>query len=520
MKTPSLLILFAVSCFCHPTFASLQENTTTILTTTTAASGKGEPGKEVNELVHDHHPNQKNLSHVEDSHVHKHGDSEEEGESNHEHVGPQAASLENKKATHDDHDVRHRNFHHHDENEPYDLDHAHKHDQQIQPPSTFHLWLYGTASVFLISVLGLMAIMTIPQIATDHHGDILQLLVGLAIGTLTSDALLHLLPHAFSGETHNHDDHARQSSKGSHTQNVYYGLMALTGIIGFLAFERILTIVSDLCSKTHGKTTKVGNCNNRAEKEHSHHHHETLLAPVVPMTEKPIVEEKEKMVVESAIDAVPCMNVVNPDTKGSLTTEQCHRETMVYQHPDPDRGYVIQLMDHHHHHQHQAGSQSGAKSVIYMIVTGDGLHNFFDGLAIGIAFAAGGIGGGISTSVAVLCHELPHEVGDFAVLLKAGLAAKKAIMYNTLSAFLCFIGMTVGILVAKMDTGMLSSIIAGMFLYIALVDMIPQLDCCPTATGTTRAFKLSIQLFGMGIGVSIMSVISIYEPAIQAIMSG
>jgi zinc transporter 10 len=201
-----------------------------------------------------------------------------------------------------------------------------------------------------------------------------------------------------------------------------------------------------------------------------------------------------------------------------LATEQCHRETMVYQHPDPDRGYVIQLMDHHHHHQHQSGTQKGAKSVIYMIVTGDGLHNFFDGLAIGIAFASG-IGGGISTSVAVLCHELPHEVGDFAVLIKAGLAAKKAVMYNTLSAFLCFIGMTVGILVAKMDTGMLSAIIAGMFLYIALVDMIPQLDCCPTATGTTRAFKLSVQLIGMGIGVSIMSVISIYEPNLQQLMS-
>lgn len=202
------------------------------------------------------------------------------------------------------------------------------------------------------------------------------------------------------------------------------------------------------------------------------------------------------------------------DKHAQLTTEQCHRETMVYQHPDPDRGYVVQLLDHHHHHQHQSGHQ-GAKSVIYMIVTGDGLHNFFDGLAIGIAFSGGGIGGGLSTSVAVLCHELPHEVGDFAVLLKAGLAVKKALLYNTLSAFLCFIGMTVGIFVAKMDTAMLSSLIAGMFLYIALVDMIPQLDCCPTAAGGTRALKLSVQLLGMAIGVTIMSVISIYEPTLQ-----
>ena len=267
---------------------------------------------------------------------------------------------------------------------------------------------------------------------------------------------------------------------------------------------------------------QVGNCNNRSDpkderdlvhnhKEHSHK--ESLLASseLEKLAEKAC--EQDQLKDSSAVDAVTCMSAVG-DKHAQLTTEQCHRETMVYQHPDPDRGYVVQLLDHHHHHQHQSGHQ-GAKSVIYMIVTGDGLHNFFDGLAIGIAFAGGGVGGGLSTSVAVLCHELPHEVGDFAVLLKAGLAVKKAVLYNTLSAFLCFIGMTVGIFVAKMDTAMLSSLIAGMFLYIALVDMIPQLDCCPTAAGGTRALKLSIQLLGMAIGVSIMSVISIYEPTLQ-----
>jgi len=216
---------------------------------------------------------------------------------------------------------------------------------------------------------------------------------------------------------------------------------------------------------------------------------------------------------------VGCMTAAKDDlTHASVTTEQCHIETVVCQHPDSDRGFVVQLTDHHHHHQHQTG-QKGAKSVIYMIVTGDGLHNMMDGLAIGIAFAGGGIGGGISTSVAVLCHELPHEVGDFAVLLKAGLSVKKAIMYNTLSAFLCFVGMTIGIVVANIDEAMLSSIIAGMFLYIALVDMIPQLDCCPTSSGTTRAFKLSVQLLGIGIGVAIMSVISLYEPVLHDLFS-
>jgi hypothetical protein len=103
------------------------------------------------------------------------------------------------------------NDHHHHESNQSDHDHefkddighpshsaahiSHVHGDTAGGPTVFTLWLYGTASVFLISVFGLAAIMTIPQIATHHHPDILQLLVGLAIGTLTSDALLHLLPH-------------------------------------------------------------------------------------------------------------------------------------------------------------------------------------------------------------------------------------------------------------------------------------------------------------------------------------
>jgi zinc transporter ZupT len=72
-------------------------------------------------------------------------------------------------------------------------------------------------------------------------------------------------------------------------------------------------------------------------------------------------------------------------------TEQCHRETRVYPHPDPDRGFVIELTDHHHHHQRQTPR---SQSVIYTVITGDGLHNFCDGIAIGVAFAGSGVGGG------------------------------------------------------------------------------------------------------------------------------
>ena len=66
-----------------------------------------------------------------------------------------------------------------------------------------------------------------------------------------------------------------------------------------------------------------------------------------------------------------------------------------------------------------------------MVIFGDGIHNLADGMAICVAFAESNISG-MSTSVAVLCHELPHEIGDFAMLLKAGMTVKQALCYNVM----------------------------------------------------------------------------------------
>ena len=113
----------------------------------------------------------------------------------------------------------------------------------------------------------------------------------------------------------------------------------------------------------------------------------------------------------------------------------------------------------------------------YMVIFGDGIHNLADGLAIGAAFSES-YTSGLSTSIAVLCHELPHEVGDFAMLLKAGMSVKQAVCYNILSSFLAFIGMILGRFLGDLNflTPWIFMATAGVFLYVALVDMIPELN--------------------------------------------
>lgn len=146
----------------------------------------------------------------------------------------------------------------------------------------------------------------------------------------------------------------------------------------------------------------------------------------------------------------------------------------------PEENYTIILREHeskHHGHSHTHGHvhspPNSLSAVAWMVIMGDGLHNFTDGMAIGAAFS-NNIAGGFSTAVAVFCHELPHELGDFAVLLKAGMSARQAVYYNILSSVLSFIGTIVGILIG--DTPEASAWIfagaAGMFIYIGLVDMV------------------------------------------------
>lgn len=135
---------------------------------------------------------------------------------------------------------------------------------------------------------------------------------------------------------------------------------------------------------------------------------------------------------------------------------------------------TIKLQNTHGHSHGLADTKpKSLSSIVWMVILGDGLHNFTDGMAIGAAFS-NSIAGGFSTTVAVFCHELPHEMGDFAVLLKAGMPARQAIYYNILSSILSFLGMCIGILIGETPeaTSWIFAIAAGLFIYIALVDMV------------------------------------------------
>ena len=126
---------------------------------------------------------------------------------------------------------------------------------------------------------------------------------------------------------------------------------------------------------------------------------------------------------------------------------------------------------------HAPDQQSRDRSTGAMILIGDSLHNFLDGILIAAAFLTD-IHLGVVTSVAVAAHEIPQEVGDFAVLLHSGFSRSRAFLYNVLTSLTTVIGGVLSYFALQpMQVALpyILAVAASSFIYIAVADLIPTL---------------------------------------------
>jgi zinc and cadmium transporter len=131
--------------------------------------------------------------------------------------------------------------------------------------------------------------------------------------------------------------------------------------------------------------------------------------------------------------------------------------------------------EHHHHHgfDHEQAGRGG-----WSVIMGDSIHNFCDGIIIAAAFLAD-TKLGVVTSLAIIAHEIPQEVGDYIVLLNAGFSRGRALFYNALSGMAAVVGGVVGYFVVGPWEALfpyLLVVAASSFVYVAVADLIPQLQ--------------------------------------------
>lgn len=140
---------------------------------------------------------------------------------------------------------------------------------------------------------------------------------------------------------------------------------------------------------------------------------------------------------------------------------------------------------------HKKGSD---KSVATLILVGDGLHNFVDGVLIAAAFLTD-IHLGVVTSIAVATHEIPQEVGDFAILLHSGISRMKAFILNVATSITTLIGALlayVGLSGVESLIPYILAIAASSFIYIAMADLLPGLHKKTQLSATVKQILLIV----------------------------
>lgn len=161
--------------------------------------------------------------------------------------------------------------------------------------------------------------------------------------------------------------------------------------------------------------------------------------------------------------------------------------------------FILEKFLHWHHHGDDTEA-SDIHPVGKLVLFSDGVHNFIDGVVIGISFLVS-TPLGIATTVAVILHEIPQEIGDFAVLLHAGYTRKKALWLNFISALSAILGTLLAFLLGEGGesfTTWILPIAAGGFIYIAVADLIPELH-------KTKKFSHSVtQILSLILGVLLM----------------
>ncbi|CAN7994038.1 unnamed protein product [Ixodes hexagonus] len=363
--------------------------------------------------------------------------------------------------------------------------HTHSHHSHAKPAKptapkkgrtfeeTAYLWARALGSTVLISIAPFVILFFIPIDNRSGHESLLKVLLSFASGGLLGDAFLHLIPHALmhhgDEDGHAHDSHAHDShAHGSHAHaghahgphDMSVGLWVLAGILAFLMVEKFVRMIKGGHGHSHG---------------HAHEHADS------DVDEKPTGK---------------CDGEASGGEDKSTTNDVVRRKKPAKTGEGSD--------------EVQKNEQEGKpdiKVAAYLNLAADFTHNFTDGLAIGASYIAGNTAGFIST-ITILLHEVPHEIGDFAILVQSGYSKRRAMCMQLVTALGCLSG-TVCSLAAEGMSGSANSWVlpftAGGFIYIATVSVIPEL------LENTRLWQSVKEILALLLGVSMMALLTQFE---------
>uniref|UniRef100_A0A1I8H2Z0 Zinc transporter SLC39A7 n=1 Tax=Macrostomum lignano TaxID=282301 RepID=A0A1I8H2Z0_9PLAT len=293
----------------------------------------------------------------------------------------------------------------------------------------WQLWFQALSSTLLISLVPYAILFLIRVENTDQHKPLLHLLLSFASGGLLGDAHTHSHSHGDAGG-HGH----------SHSRHMQVGLWVVAGIMAFLLAEKAM--------RTAG---------------HGHSHSHPAAAEDDGQDSKPPTKAAAAQRSTKKTTAIRLWFLRN---SSKMPRSRPRRLA-------PAPAEPLQ-------------QQQEVKLAGYLNLLADCMHNFTDGLAIGASFALGR-SVGLVTTATILFHEVPHEIGDYAILLQSGVPVWKARALQLLTAAGAIAGTVVALACGGANpayTAWILPFTAGGFVYIALVTVVPEL-LQPSSLGQT-----------------------------------
>nr|XP_032810399.1 zinc transporter ZIP4-like [Petromyzon marinus] len=369
-------------------------------------------------------------------------------------------------------------------------------------PSQAHKYGYGTLASLLVSALSLIGVVTLTcSSCTYVYLYSQQALFGLAVGSMTGDAILHLLPKLLGLHVHSTEDnlHADDNSY------IWKLLTVIGGLYVFLMLEQLFTVLTRDDAKVND--------------ERDDHGYKMETCPDVGKMD---LSDKEKHDVSYEKDTQQTGNINMSTIDLIAEHEASHLPTSIRKKGTTISYQLLLLLLL----PLLLRVISGLNAIVLMVLIGDGLHNFADGLALGAAFSLS-LSDGLATMLAVALHELPHEIGDFAILLNTGLSIQAALGLNLLSALTALIGFYIGASVSENETAMqwIIAFATGMFLYLSINNMVSPLLSSVQATDRSQStisemkrfhvdrpwLLLLLQNLGLFLGWAFMLLLALYE---------
>lgn len=322
-----------------------------------------------------------------------------------------------------------------------------KHEHITKTVDLNNLWLHAVGSTLLISAAPFLILFFVPLDNTNQDQPLLKILLAFASGGLLGDAFLHLIPHAAMSVDDGQHSH-------SHSHN------------------------HDDKSEEHGHDMSVGLW---------------VLAGIVSFL---IVEKTVRIIKGSYGHSHANRKIEKEAGSGDAKTEKSDK-------PTEKRDNVKEKQEE------EIDAKKEIKVAGYLNLAADFSHNFTDGLAIGSSYLAGNTIG-IVTTITILLHEVPHEIGDFAILIQSGVSRKNAMLLQLTTAIGALAGTAVSLLTGGSGEAAATWILpftAGGFIYIALVSVIPEL----LDEEKPNLIQTILQVAAMLGGVYMMVLIAEYE---------